>query len=90
MTYTFRLRPGLRYWNGAPVRASDFVRGFERAAENSTYAAYLTALPHASACPNTRSCNLSQAIQTNDNTAGAMNEARHWIQTPYKRPDTDQ
>ena len=31
-----------------------------------------------------------QAIQTNDNTAGAMNEARHWIQTPYKRPDTEQ
>jgi aminopeptidase N len=30
-----------------------------------------------------------QALQTNDNTAGAMNEARHWIQTPYKRPDTD-
>jgi aminopeptidase N len=31
-----------------------------------------------------------QALQTNDNTAGALNEARHWIQTPYKRPDTDQ
>ncbi|HTW50119.1 MAG TPA: M1 family aminopeptidase [Acidobacteriaceae bacterium] len=31
-----------------------------------------------------------EAIQTNDNTAGALNEARHWIQTPYKRPDTDQ
>ena len=31
-----------------------------------------------------------QAIQTNDNTAGALNEARHWIQTPYKRPDTEQ
>jgi aminopeptidase N len=30
-----------------------------------------------------------QAIQTNDNTAGALNEARHWIQTPYKRPDTE-
>jgi aminopeptidase N len=31
-----------------------------------------------------------QALQTNDNTAGAMNEARHWIQTPYKRPDAEQ
>jgi aminopeptidase N len=30
-----------------------------------------------------------QALQTNDNTAGALNEARHWIQAPYKRPDTD-
>jgi peptide/nickel transport system substrate-binding protein len=68
LTYTFRLRPGLRYWNGAPVRASDFLRGFERAAENSTYAAYLTALPHAGACPNTRSCNLAEAIQANDRT----------------------
>jgi aminopeptidase N/predicted negative regulator of RcsB-dependent stress response len=27
-----------------------------------------------------------QALQTNDNTAGALNEARHWIQTPYKQP----
>ena len=31
-----------------------------------------------------------QALQTNDNTAGAMNEARHWIQTPYKRPEVEQ
>jgi aminopeptidase N len=30
-----------------------------------------------------------QAIQTNDNTAGALNEARHWIQSPFKRPDTE-
>ncbi len=30
-----------------------------------------------------------QAIQTNDNTAGALNEARHYIQVPYKTPVTD-
>jgi aminopeptidase N len=30
-----------------------------------------------------------QAVQTNDNTAGALNEARHWIQSPFKRPDTE-
>ncbi len=30
-----------------------------------------------------------QALQTNDNTAGALNEARHWIQSPYKRADTE-
>jgi aminopeptidase N len=30
-----------------------------------------------------------EALQTNDNTAGALNEARHWIQTPYKRAETD-
>ena len=28
--YSFILRPGLRYSNGEPVRASDFRRGFER------------------------------------------------------------
>jgi tetratricopeptide (TPR) repeat protein len=27
-----------------------------------------------------------QAIQTNDNTSGALNAARHYIQTPYTPP----
>jgi tetratricopeptide (TPR) repeat protein len=30
-----------------------------------------------------------QAIQTNDNTQGALNEARKYLQTPYKREDTE-
>ncbi len=30
-----------------------------------------------------------QATQTNDNTQGAVNEARRLLLTPYKRPDTD-
>jgi tetratricopeptide (TPR) repeat protein len=30
-----------------------------------------------------------QATQTNDNTQGAVNEARRYLQQPYKRPDTD-
>jgi aminopeptidase N len=30
-----------------------------------------------------------QALQTNDNTQGALNEARKYLQTPYKREDTD-
>jgi len=29
------------------------------------------------------------AVQTNDNTQGAVNEARMLLQKPYKRPDTD-
>ncbi len=29
------------------------------------------------------------AVQTNDNTQGAVNEARQWLQKPYKLPDTD-
>ena len=28
------------------------------------------------------------AVQTNDNTQGAVNEARQWLQRPYKLPDT--
>jgi hypothetical protein len=28
-----------------------------------------------------------QAVQTNDNTQGAVNEARQWLQRPYKLPD---
>jgi aminopeptidase N len=30
-----------------------------------------------------------QAAQTNDNTGGAVNEARKYMQGPYKRPETD-
>ena len=30
-----------------------------------------------------------KAVQTNDNTGGALNEARHYIQVPYKSPDTE-
>jgi aminopeptidase N len=31
-----------------------------------------------------------QAVQTNDNTQGALNEARHLLQTPYKRDDSNE
>jgi aminopeptidase N len=30
-----------------------------------------------------------QAVQTNDNTGGAINEARKYLQQPFKRADTD-
>jgi len=29
------------------------------------------------------------AVQTNDNTQGAVNQARQYLQTPYKRPESD-
>ena len=66
-TYTFRLRPNLHYWNGEPVRASDFVRGFERAAQSSDlYAGYLAALPGATACPRAPGCDLRAAVVADD------------------------
>ncbi len=30
-----------------------------------------------------------QAVQTNDNTQGALNEARAYLKAPYKRPDSE-
>ena len=67
LSYTFRLRPGLRYSTGAPVRASDFVRGIETAAMSSgTEASYISALPGALACPGARRCNLAQAVIADD------------------------
>ena len=69
LSYTFRLRPDVRYWTGTPVRASDFRRGLERAAQNSsTLAAYIGALPGALACPYRPRCDLQAAVLTNDRT----------------------
>ncbi len=71
-SYTFRLRPGIRYSTGAPVRASDFVRGLEDAAQSSDLeASYIGALPGAEACPGARSCNLASAV-TADDRAGTI------------------
>jgi peptide/nickel transport system substrate-binding protein len=67
LVYTFHLRPGLRYWTGAPVLATDIRRGLERAAQSSSiYSTYLSALPGALACSYQPHCNLDQAVQTND------------------------
>ena len=29
------------------------------------------------------------AVQTNDNSQGAVNEAQQWLQQPYKRPESN-
>jgi ABC-type transport system substrate-binding protein/DNA-binding SARP family transcriptional activator/streptogramin lyase len=72
LSYTFRLRRGIRYSTGAPVRASDFVRGLEDAAQSSDVeASYIDALPGAAACPGARSCNLARAV-TADDRAGTV------------------
>ena len=68
--YRFRLRSGLRYWTGAPVRAADVRRGLERAAHsNAVYADALGALSGATACPRAKRCDLRAAVETNDRRA---------------------
>jgi peptide/nickel transport system substrate-binding protein len=71
-SYTFHLRPGIRYSTGASVRASDFVRGLEAAAQSSDIeAVYLDALPGVEACPGARRCNLTRDV-TADDRAGTV------------------
>lgn len=65
-TYTFRLRPGIRYSDGRLVRASDFRREFERVFRlDSPGSAYFDDIVGAAAC--TRShCNLARGIVASD------------------------
>jgi peptide/nickel transport system substrate-binding protein len=67
-TYTFQLRPGIRYSSGALVRPADIRRGIERALANSgpvTPASYLNEIVGASSClKKPRQCDLSAGIVT--------------------------
>jgi YVTN family beta-propeller protein len=65
-TYTFRLRPGIRYSTGQPVRPEDFLRAVERAVGfGDTYD--FGNIVGASACAaHPQPCDLSQGIVTND------------------------
>jgi peptide/nickel transport system substrate-binding protein len=74
-TYTFILRPGIRYSNGTFVRASDFRRGIERALvlshegpiNNDAIDLYFSTILGAGACPHhPKRCNLRAGIVTND------------------------
>jgi YVTN family beta-propeller protein len=67
-TYTFRLRPGIRYSAGQPLRAEDFRRGFERLFRvGSPGASLYTGIVGAAACvSHPRSCDLSRGIITDD------------------------
>jgi peptide/nickel transport system substrate-binding protein len=67
LTYTFRLRPNLRYWTGRRVRASDFRRGLELTARTSPeIAGYLHALPGARRCATGGRCDLGAAVEADD------------------------
>ncbi len=67
LEYSFHLRPGIRYWDGSLVRASDFRLGLERAARSSSVlAGYIGALPGALSCPGQPRCDLDSAVLTDD------------------------
>jgi YVTN family beta-propeller protein len=66
-TYTFTLRRGIRYSNGALVRASDFRRGIQRELSFGDYPPYYEGILGGQACHrNPRRCDLTAGIVTND------------------------
>jgi peptide/nickel transport system substrate-binding protein len=67
-TYAFRLRPGIRYSNGRPLRAQDFRRAIERLFRvGSPGTTYYTGIVGAGACARaSRTCDLSRGIETDD------------------------
>jgi peptide/nickel transport system substrate-binding protein len=72
-TYAFRLRRGLRYSTGHPVRPSDVRRQFERLyATHSPFAGVYSALRGAAACARRPAvCDLSVGVITDD-AAGTL------------------
>jgi len=72
-TYAFRIRPGIRYSDGQPLRAGDFRRAFERLFRvGSPGAPLFEDIVGAGACVRQpRACDLSRGIVTND-TAGTV------------------
>jgi YVTN family beta-propeller protein len=66
-TYTFTLRRGIRYSNGALVRASDFRRGIQRELSFGDYPPYYEGILGGQACHrNPQRCDLAAGIVTND------------------------
>jgi ABC-type transport system substrate-binding protein len=72
-TYAFRLRRGIRYSDGQPLRASDFRRGIERLLRvHSPGTTYYSGIVGAAACArHPARCDLSREIGT-DNDAGTV------------------
>jgi peptide/nickel transport system substrate-binding protein len=65
-SYTFHLRPGIRYSNGTPLRAADFRRAFERELVlGGPWAGELSKLVGAGQCKPRRPCNLSRGVIVN-------------------------
>jgi YVTN family beta-propeller protein len=65
--YTFVLRPGLRYSDGAPVRPEDFRYALERVFELNPYQrSFFSGLVGADTCHTGSPCDLSRAITVDD------------------------
>jgi YVTN family beta-propeller protein len=83
-TYTFRIRPGIRYSTGQPVRASDFRRAFERAFDlgDGYGASFAQALVGAEACAAAPGrCDLSRGVVADD--------AARTVTLHLQRPDPE-
>jgi ABC-type transport system substrate-binding protein/DNA-binding SARP family transcriptional activator len=67
-TYTFRLREGIRYSDGRPLRAADFRRAIERVFRlRSAGSAFFTGLVGAETCRHARAqCDLRRGIITDE------------------------
>jgi YVTN family beta-propeller protein len=67
-TYAFRIRPGIRYSDGQPLRASDFRRAFERLFRvGSPGLSLYTGLVGATMCTaHPQGCDLSSGVVTDD------------------------
>jgi YVTN family beta-propeller protein len=80
-TYAFRLRPGIRYSDGRPLRASDFRRAIERLFRlQSLQRVPFNRLRGAVACTRTH-CDLSEGIVAED--------ARRTVTFHLREPDPD-
>jgi peptide/nickel transport system substrate-binding protein len=82
-TYTLRLRGGIRYSNGRPVRAGDFRRALERLFRGrSVRAASFESLVGFGACQTRpRTCDLSRGVRTDDSSGAIVFHLR--------RPDAE-
>ena len=84
MTYTFVLRPGLRYSDGSPVRAADFRYAIERTLQLNDKGAgsFLQEIVGAPACAGrSRPCHLSEGI--------IVDEATRTVTFHLLEPDPD-
>src|SRR5262249_47759874 len=62
-TYTFEVRPGVRYSTGRPVRAEDFRRAIERLFRvGSPGTAFYAGIVGAEACTKGKACDLAKGI----------------------------